>query len=215
MKEPYTEGLASHGDPESCAGTRKGAGEALTGAHMGGVLSRETNPIRGRRCHTNRMATYLCALGRVHRYPARSETSSTCGNSMRENREIPCSARDDVKAEGWKRTESPWSRVPRDGKCGEGDPRHRSSLEPSPGPCWEGRRPHASDVRTREVGQANSTYEAAEQGGATYCGGGGGKGPDQGERGRAKHASDAEPGTVCQMALDCVRQAPLRSFWPE
>ncbi len=41
MKEPYGEGLAIHTDPESCAVVREGAGEALTGAHMGWVLSRE------------------------------------------------------------------------------------------------------------------------------------------------------------------------------
>ncbi len=41
MKESHAEGLASHGDPESCAGSREGAGEALTGAHTGRVLSRE------------------------------------------------------------------------------------------------------------------------------------------------------------------------------
>ncbi len=41
MKEPYGEGLAIHTDPESCVVVREGAGEALTGAHMGWVLSRE------------------------------------------------------------------------------------------------------------------------------------------------------------------------------
>ena len=41
MKEPYGEGLATHTDPESCVVVREGAGEALTGAHMGWVLSRE------------------------------------------------------------------------------------------------------------------------------------------------------------------------------
>ena len=46
MEESYTEGLASHGDPESCADVREGAGEALTGVHTGGVLSRETNQTR-------------------------------------------------------------------------------------------------------------------------------------------------------------------------
>ena len=128
MKEPHTEGPASHSDPESCAGARKDAGEVLTGAHTGGVLSRENRSHQG--------ADDVVLSGRQHTRtrngegagdPARSETSSTCGNSMRENREIPCSARDDGKVEGWKRTESPWSRVPRDEKCGEGDPRHRSS----------------------------------------------------------------------------------------
>ena len=43
MKEPYIEGLANHGDPESCVGTRKGVGEALTGERIGEVLSREIN----------------------------------------------------------------------------------------------------------------------------------------------------------------------------
>ncbi len=31
MKESYVEGLASHDGPESCAGIREDAGEALTG----------------------------------------------------------------------------------------------------------------------------------------------------------------------------------------
>jgi hypothetical protein len=47
MKESYNQGLASHDDPESCAGTCKGAGEALTGVRMGGVLSRETRCNQG------------------------------------------------------------------------------------------------------------------------------------------------------------------------
>src|SRR5215467_929182 len=35
MKESYGKDPASHSDPESCVGDRKGAGEALTGAHAG------------------------------------------------------------------------------------------------------------------------------------------------------------------------------------
>lgn len=38
MKELYGEGLATHADPESCAGSRKGSGEALTGAHAGRAI---------------------------------------------------------------------------------------------------------------------------------------------------------------------------------
>ncbi len=30
MKEPYIEGVATHDDPESCAGVREGVGEAST-----------------------------------------------------------------------------------------------------------------------------------------------------------------------------------------
>mgnify|MGYP000747758412 CR=1 FL=1 len=47
MKESHVEGLASHDDPESCAGNREGAGEALTGAHAGRVLSREIEILPG------------------------------------------------------------------------------------------------------------------------------------------------------------------------
>jgi RNA-directed DNA polymerase len=91
MKESYTEGPASHGGPESCAGIRKDAGEALTGEHMGGVLSRENR--------RNQSADDVVLSGRQHACAqqgecasnsARSETSSTCGSFMRENREIPC-----------------------------------------------------------------------------------------------------------------------------
>jgi len=90
MKESHAEGPASHGDPESCDGSRKGAGEALTGAHTGGVLSREI------RCHQGADAVVLsgrqhtCARkGEFAGDPARSKTSGTCGNSVCENREIP------------------------------------------------------------------------------------------------------------------------------
>ena len=41
MREPYTEGVATHGDPESCVHAREGVGEALTGASVGRVFSRE------------------------------------------------------------------------------------------------------------------------------------------------------------------------------
>ena len=41
MKESRGKGVASHPDPESCVGSRKAAGEALTGAHAGWVLSCE------------------------------------------------------------------------------------------------------------------------------------------------------------------------------
>ncbi|MEB2363795.1 MAG: group II intron reverse transcriptase/maturase [Bryobacterales bacterium] len=91
MKESHNEGLANHDGPESCAGTREGAGEALIGERTGGVLSRE---IR-----LNQDADAVELSGRQHTSarngegtsdPARSKTSSTCGNSVRENREIPC-----------------------------------------------------------------------------------------------------------------------------
>jgi hypothetical protein len=47
MKESDIKGLASHDGPESCACSRKTAGKALTGVHMGGVLSRENRCNQG------------------------------------------------------------------------------------------------------------------------------------------------------------------------
>ena len=91
MKELYTEGLASYGGPESCACTREGTGEALTGVRIGRVLSCEIRRDQG--------ADTVAMRGRQHggmRYgkclfnPAQSETPGMCGNSMCENREIPC-----------------------------------------------------------------------------------------------------------------------------
>ena len=47
MQVRYGEGLAIHTDPESCAGIREDAGEALTGGRIGGVLSGVSYVVRG------------------------------------------------------------------------------------------------------------------------------------------------------------------------
>ena len=47
MKDPYRNGLASHPDPESCAGGSKASREALTGAHADQPLSCEINLVQG------------------------------------------------------------------------------------------------------------------------------------------------------------------------
>jgi hypothetical protein len=47
MKELYDEGLATHTAPESCAGPRKGAGEALTGAHAGRAIEPRKHQVLG------------------------------------------------------------------------------------------------------------------------------------------------------------------------
>ena len=92
MKESYGEDLASHTDPESCAAARKDGCEALTGARVGGPLSREIRIIRG--------ADAVPVSGRPHLWLrhgkksedlARSENPSMHRNTSRENREIPCS----------------------------------------------------------------------------------------------------------------------------
>ena len=92
MEESYVEGLATHGGPESCAVARKSGGEALTGVRAGRVSSRERQLLWG--------ADAVGGCGRPHlgrryreasRDPARSQTPSTYGNTLRGNREIAAS----------------------------------------------------------------------------------------------------------------------------
>ena len=90
MKESHTEGLASHSDPESCGGVRKDAAEALTGAHTGRVLSPENFRNQGADDVNESGRQNTCMRhGECTSGPAWSETSCTCGNFMRENRESP------------------------------------------------------------------------------------------------------------------------------
>lgn len=92
MKESHRKDLASHPGPESCAGARKGMGEALTGEDTGRVLSRENRFFPGADVVKQSGRQKGCARkGESTDHPARSETSCTCGSSMHENREIPCS----------------------------------------------------------------------------------------------------------------------------
>ena len=90
MKEPHIEGIATHDGPESCAGIREGAGEALTGESAGGVSSREIN--------TSRVPTpFLEAEGNTddaaiaRQHPTRRGRRPPCtrGQSLHETREIP------------------------------------------------------------------------------------------------------------------------------
>jgi len=99
MKDSYSEGLASHTGPESCAGVRKDAGEALTGVRAGRVSSREIHaPPQG---GLLRGTDAVEISGRQHRRRregetswdlARSETPSMYGRTSRGNREIPRSS---------------------------------------------------------------------------------------------------------------------------
>jgi hypothetical protein len=96
MKESYVEGLASHDDPESCMGARKGTREALTGARAGGAIElRNVNPAYGQAL---RGADAVSVGGRPHRAsrhgkrradPAQSKTSRRYGNISHGSREIP------------------------------------------------------------------------------------------------------------------------------
>ena len=47
VKVHCIEGIANHNVPESCAVTREGGGEALTGVRIGQPLSRESLKVSG------------------------------------------------------------------------------------------------------------------------------------------------------------------------
>src|SRR5262249_22933744 len=90
MKESYGKDPASHPDPKSCVGDRKGAGEALTGAHVGQPSSCEI------RC--SGVPTLLSeaegytegdGIGESSPDPAQSKTLCMRGNSSHGKREIP------------------------------------------------------------------------------------------------------------------------------
>jgi hypothetical protein len=89
MEVLYVEGLASHDGPESCAGSRKAVGEALTGEDAGKALSREKLSIRGADAvETSGRRDGPARIGERRAGPARSETLRTRGSCLLGNREI-------------------------------------------------------------------------------------------------------------------------------
>lgn len=100
MEEPYTEELATHGDPESCVAVGNGGGEALTGARAGWAIE-PRNHVSG--VPTPSIWPEGNILGSAMRElsgdPARSENLCMHGTSMRENRESPQSP---VTVIGWR-----------------------------------------------------------------------------------------------------------------
>jgi len=97
MKESYECEVATHIGPESCGAAREGGVEALTRDRAGRVFSRVSHSLRD--------ADAVGESGRPHprhryrevpRSPARSETPSTHGSTLRGNREIPSSPRAEV-----------------------------------------------------------------------------------------------------------------------
>lgn len=92
MREPYTEGVATHGGPEPCASARKGAGEALDrGTCRRAIEPRNQEYGVPTSCHY-RKATPRAALARAVRGPRAVEEPGMHGTFVRENREIPNSA---------------------------------------------------------------------------------------------------------------------------
>jgi hypothetical protein len=102
MRTLCIEDLASHDDPESCAGVREGGGEALTGACAGSVLSRE---IKGSGVPTPLIGAEGNIVGRViasgRRTPRGRRPGACTRVSRRENREIPRSPVLVVDAPSW------------------------------------------------------------------------------------------------------------------
>jgi len=88
MQEPHRKGVANRPDPESCAGEGNDAGEALTGAHAGQVLSSEITTIGVPTLLTDGEGHMEDSVTR-ELFPdaAESKPLSMCGNSMRGNRE--------------------------------------------------------------------------------------------------------------------------------
>jgi len=65
MRTLYTEGVATHGGPESCVGVPRGCSEALTGVHVGRAIE-PRNPHFGVPTPLTRpKATSLAALSRA------------------------------------------------------------------------------------------------------------------------------------------------------
>ncbi len=90
MKEPYRKGLASHPDPESCAGSSNAVREALIGAHVDQPSSCEIKPSRVLTLLLERKATPRGATSsQCLSDPAQSKTLCMRGNSLHGTWEIP------------------------------------------------------------------------------------------------------------------------------
>ena len=91
MREPYIEGVAIRGGPESCVGDPRGRSEALTGVRAGWAIEPRNHsfgvPTSSLRAEGNIVGS---AMRELPADPARSENLCMRGISMRENREIPC-----------------------------------------------------------------------------------------------------------------------------
>lgn len=94
MKEPYAEGPATHGDPESCTGRREASGEALTGAHAGGALSRDITESRA-------PTSFFQAEGNTYMGESASPRTALRGRRPQACVETPC-------ARTGRSTDRPW-----------------------------------------------------------------------------------------------------------
>jgi len=84
----YVEGLAIHSGPESCAGTREDAGEALTGVCIGQPLSRESSVFLGADIFTKMESNTARCVTRAPGRPDVVIDPGMCERSLHGNREI-------------------------------------------------------------------------------------------------------------------------------
>ena len=91
MKELYIEGVANHGGPELCVGDPQGRSEALAGVRAGRAIEPRNALIRGAHAVSSAEGNTVAGVIREPSTgPAWSENHGMYGNSMRENREVPC-----------------------------------------------------------------------------------------------------------------------------
>ena len=91
MKEPYIEGVATHGGLKLCVGDPRGSSEALVEVRAGRAIEPRNELIRG--AHVVSSAEGNIIIGAMREpvtNPAWSKNHGMCGNSMHENRESPC-----------------------------------------------------------------------------------------------------------------------------
>jgi hypothetical protein len=92
MKEPYIEGVATHDDPESCAGVREDVGEAFDRGTGGLGIEPRNQPVQGADAVKSGGRQNETGRHREPRHgPARSETPRTSGIFLHGNREIQSS----------------------------------------------------------------------------------------------------------------------------
>src|SRR6516165_9071695 len=163
MKESYGKDPASHPDPESCVGDRKGAGEALTGAHAGQPSSCEIRcsgvPMRLSDAEGH---TEGGDIGKPPSDPAQSKTLCMRGNSSHGKREIPRvpaggKAGRSEKVED--RTSGAHARGKSDGRVVPKKPPNRDGHGP-PTEVVEGRRPTEGNTRQAAASRTQSRLDA-------------------------------------------------------
>ena len=162
MKESHGKDPASHPDPESCVGDREGAGEALTGAHVGQPSSCEIRssgvPTRLSDAEGNIAGG---VIGEPSTDPAQSETLCTRGNSSHGKREIPWVPSGDAVG----RPEKVYDRTSDVHAHGKSDGRVVPKKPPNngttPAEVVEGRRPTEGNTESTAASRTQSRLDAS------------------------------------------------------